>query len=205
MTKIIQKAKLNAGGLEVSYKEFNNEQGFTNEYTVKCPQIIHKDLQAAFDALKAHVACICEFPEAAKVSSENIDTIHEEMDKIVITGYTSSGSDETAGACIIAQRLVVGSKILNITTPFMQFSSEDYPYASDLDLVIQGCDDEVIQYLENGKFGIKQTELDFADESEEKVIAEAENIGISVTELKKQKGKGKGKKKNPKEEPVEVF
>lgn len=205
MGKEITKAKLNSGGLEVSYKEYNSEQDFTNDINLKCPQIVHKDLIEVFNKLKPHVACICELPEAENVKVDNLGTIHEDMEMIIISGYTVNGDDETAGAVIIAQKMLKGSKVLNLTTPFMQFSSEDYPFAGELELAIQGCEYEVKQYLDEGKFGVKQGSLDFEDSDSptDADIVEAELIGTTVNDVVSQRKGRKPKKKKP--EPAEVF
>lgn len=198
MVKEIKKAKINSGGLEVEYKDYIANEDYTKDITLKCSQTIHKDLRIAFDMLKPHVVCICEFPESDKVSHSTLNSIHEEIANIAIMGFTTGGSDDSAGACIIAQRILESGKVLNVVTPFIPFSSEDYAYSAELDVAIQGCEYEVKQYLENAKFGVKQTSIDFDSVSEEKLIAEAENTGESVSELKKNKAKISPRRKKPK-------
>lgn len=201
--KTIKKVKLSGGGLEVTYSEYNSENDYTNDVSLKCPQIVHKDLSEALDKLKSHVALICEFPEKALIDSHGIDQMPAEISNIIITGFTTGGSDESAGACIIAQRILPSGKVLNIVTPFMQYADEEYAHAGELELAIEGCEHETHLYLDEGKFGVKQLDLDF-DEGDDidKQIVEAEmtngHISIKGTSTK-------SRKKKEKVEPVESY
>lgn len=201
--KTIKKVKLSGGGLEVTYSEYNNENDYTNDVSVKCPQIIHKDLTEVMDKLKSHVALICEFPEKDLIKLHSIDDMPSVIDNIIITGFTTGGSDESAGACIIAQRILPSGKVLNIVTPFMQFTDEEYSHAGELELAIEGCEHETLLYLNESKFGIKQLDLDF-DEGDDinKQIVEAEmnNGHISI-----KTSRSKSRKKKDKVEPAETY
>ncbi|MBB4036597.1 hypothetical protein GGR21_002503 [Dysgonomonas hofstadii] len=196
MIKDIKKVAIKNGGLVITYDDYKSEGDYTDEVNRTCPQIIHPDLQLAFDKLKAHVVCVCEMPEMNNIDESNLDTIHEELKNIVVTGFSIGGSDESAGVSIVAQRLLKGSKVLPVNMPFTQYESEDYPFSSELQLAVEACEYEVKEYLENGKFGVKQSEMEFAPHSDEEArnIAEAENTGENLTELKKRKGSGKKKK-----------
>lgn len=199
--KTIKKVKLNGGGLEVTFSEYNDANDYTNDIALKCPQIIHKDLQEAIDKLKSHVAIMCEFPEKELIKSYSIDDMASAIDNIIITGFTTGGSDESAGACIIGQRILSSGKVLNVVTPFMQFTDEEYSYAGELELAIEGCEYEVLQYLDEDKFGVKQLDLDFDEpDSIDKQIVNAEmtdgHVSIRVST--------KGRKKKEKE-PAETF
>jgi len=196
MIKDIKKVAIKNGGLVITYDDYNSDNDYTDEVNRTCPQIIHPDLQLALDKLKAHVVCVCEMPEMNNIDESNLDTAHEELKNIVITGFSPGGSDESAGVSIVAQRLLKGSKVLNVNMPFTPYESEDYPFSYELQLAVQACEYEVKEYLENGKFGIKQAEMEFAphSEGEAKIIAEAENVGENLTELIKKKSGGKIKK-----------
>lgn len=202
--KTIKKVKLSGGGLEVTYCEYNNENDYTNDVSLKCPQIIHKDLTEAFNKLKSHVALICEFPEKELIKFHSIDEMSTSIDSIIITGFTTGGSDESAGACIVGQRILPSGKVLNIVTPFMQYSDEEYAYAGELELAIEGCEHETLLYLNEGKFGVKQLDLDF-DEGDniDKQIIEAEMTNGHVS-IQTPKGR-KRKPKKEKAEPAETY
>lgn len=203
MKKTIKKVKLSGGGLEVTYSEYNSENDYTNDVSLKCPQIVHKDLQTALDKLKAHVALICEFPEKSLLNQFSIDNMPSEISNIIITGFTTGGSDESAGACIIAQRILPSGKVLNIVTPFMQYTDEEYPYAGELELAVEGCEHETHQYLDEGKFGVKQLDLDFdgSDDIDKKIVeAEMTDGQVSI-----RISSPRGRKKKEKVEPAETF
>lgn len=203
MKKTIKKVKLSGGGLEVTYTEYNSENDYTNDVSLKCPQIVHKDLQMALDKLKAHVALICEFPEKSLINQFSIDDMPAEISNIIITGFTTGGSDESAGACIIAQRILPSGKVLNIVTPFMQYTDEEYSYAGELELAVEGCEHETHQYLDEGKFGVKQLDLDFdgSDDIDKKIVeAEMTDGQVSI-----RISSPRGRKKKEKVEPAETF
>jgi len=195
MRKDIKKVAIKNGGLVITYDDYNSDGDYTDEVTRTCPQVIHPDLQLTLDKLKAHVVNVCEMPEMNNIDESNLDTIHEDLKNIVITGFSPGGSDEAAGVSIVAQRLLKGSKVLNVNMPFTQYESEDYSFSNELQLAVEACEYEVKEYLENGKFGIKQAEMEFAPhpDEESRDIAEAENTGENLTELKKRKSGGKKK------------
>jgi len=196
MIQEIKKVSIKNGGLVIVYDDYKENGDYTDEVTRTCPQVIHPDLQLAFDKLKAHVVNVCEMPEMNKIDEKNLDTIHEELKNVVITGFSPGGSDEAAGVSIVAQRLLKGSKVLNVNMPFTQFESEDYIFSSELQLAVEACEYEIKEYLENGKFGVKQAEMEFAPHPDEAArdIAEAEIIGENLTEMKKAKSGGRRKK-----------
>ena len=133
----------------------------------------------------------------------SIDQMPAAISNIIITGFTTGGSDESAGACIIGQRILPSGKVLNIVTPFMQFADEEYPYAGEMELAIEGCEHETSLYLDEGKFGVKQLDLDF-DEGDniDKQIIEAEmtsgDVSIKISS-------SRGRKKKEKVEPAEAY
>lgn len=200
--KTIKKVKLSGGGVEVTYSEYNSENDYTNDVSLKCPQIVHKDLSEAFDKLKSHVVLICEFPEKNLIGEHGIDGMPAEISNIIITGFTTGGSDESAGACIIAQRILPSGKVLNIVTPFMQYADEEYIHAGELELAIECCVHETHLYLDESKFGAKQLDLDFDEgDSVDKLVADAEMTNGHIT-LRKTSSRRKRKEKL---EPAEAY
>ena len=179
----IQKAKVKDSKLEVTYEEYFSEENYSNTIDKKCAQIIHVDLQTSLDRLKPHIACICEMPEASRIT--NIyDCDLADFDNYVVTGYSHGGSDESAGATIVGQKLLKSGKVLNLVTPFIQFEDTDaYYFAGELSADIEACDQEVKEYLFNEKWGIKQLSLDFD---------EPEGTTVKVIEPKKRGRKKKG-------------
>jgi hypothetical protein len=162
----VQKVKVKNGQLTVDYTESYSDANYKNEVVKTSEQYVHADLKYALRLLKPHAVAICEMPEAGKinVADPSEEDLVDTLDKIIITGYSKSGSDDNAGVCIIAQRILKTGQILNVTTPFTKFYGEagdGYPYGEELQSVVKRCDYEVDAYLFEGKFGAKQLSLDF--------------------------------------------
>ena len=180
-TNTIQKAKIKDSRLEVIYEEFFSEENYSNTIDKKCAQIIHADLQTAFDRLKAHLAHICEMPEGKFINIYECDP--SDFNNYVVTGYSHGGSAESAGVTIVGQKLLKSGKVLNLITPFIQFEdAEAYKFASDLLADIDACDNEVKEYLFDGKWGVKQLSLDFDA---------PEGLTVEMNVGKKKRGKKK--------------
>lgn len=162
-TNKIQKAKIKDYKLEAAYEEYFPEENYSNIIEKKCAQIVHADMQAAFDKLKVHLVAICEMPEAEAIKEQGIyDYPLSKLDSYIVTGYTHGGSDESAGITIIGKKLLKSGKVLNLISPFIQYEDADaYVFAGELYADIEACDYEVEQYLFHEKFGIKQLSLDF--------------------------------------------
>lgn len=182
----IQKATLKHDRCEVTFKENYLEENYTNDVDKKCNQIAHPDLKEVFKALVPYLITITEQPEEKLFNAENIDSalIFSEEDKIkmekyIVTGYSKGGSDESAGATLIGQKILNTGKVLNLCTPFTQFEDETpdaYPYGGELKSAIERCDFEVSQYLFEGKAGIKQEMLDFDIPGEANLDAIPESV-----------------------------
>jgi hypothetical protein len=162
----VKKVKIKNDQLTVEYTEKFADANYSNNVTKESEQYVHSDLKYAFGLLKPHVAAICEMPEAKKINvSEPSETdLNVTLDKIIVTGYSKGGTNENAGVCITAQRILKTGQILNITTPFTKFQDETvdgYGYGNELWQTVNRCDYEVDAYLFEGKWGIKQLSLDF--------------------------------------------
>lgn len=188
--KTIEKVKLKNSQLDVNYEERFTEENYSNDIMKKCSQIIHSDLAKALDMLKPHLVYICEMPEAEILKEVGLyDFNIERLDNYVITGYSHGGSDESSGIVIIGQKLLQSGKVLNLTTPFIQFADDEaYPFCQELKEDINTCDSEVYDYLFNQKWGVKQMNLDFD-------MPDDVNLEVEVKEV--EKPKRKRKKKEP--------
>lgn len=186
----IQKAKIKDGQLTVTYEESFTEENYSNTIDKKCAQTVHADLRDAFDKLKLHLVSICEMPEIELIKKHGIYdlNIDENLANYVVTGYSKGGNGESAGVVIIGQKLLNSGKVLNITTPFIQFEDEEaYEFSGDLYAHIEACDYEVEEYVFNEKWGVKQLDFDF-DSPEEAFLEDSK-------EKKAEKPKRKRKKK----------
>ena len=115
----ITKAKLKNRSLDIEYTEkkpFLNPEGemieSSRDIAMKCGDICHDSLIAAFDRLKSHAVLIADVREALVVEMaiqggkhvNEIDT--EDLKSISITGFVRSGDsdDGSEGAMIILQK-----------------------------------------------------------------------------------------------------
>ena len=141
--------------------------------TVEGKNLIHKDLEAALDALVPHLAFLCEQKEADdKTFIEDIpDEIHNVLE---VSGYSIGGSDEDEGVTLIGKRFLKSKKVLNLSAPFTKFNNEieEYTNAFELQQAIEACNYEVEQYLTAKKWAIVQQELPFDDSEPGEVKAD---------------------------------
>lgn len=173
----IIKAKIKNDRITAEYEEVFTSENYINSVSKSSEQIAHADLVRAFDYLKPHLVALCEFPEAQKINIAN--PTDEDLDQTLaaykITGYTKGGSSGSEGVTIIGQRLLLSGNVLNLVTPFTKFQcemDEGYTYGLNLKECIDRLDYEVDAYLFEGKFGMKQTSLDFDTPEESKITIE---------------------------------
>lgn len=173
----IEKVKLKSNQLTVDYTESYPEANYHNNVTKASQQFVHADLKYALSLFKAHVAAICEMPEAKKVnvSEPSDEDLNEILKSYIITGYSKGGMDESAGVSIQAQKLLNSGQVLNLSVPFTKFEDESgdgYPYGGELAEVVSRCDYEVDAYLFDDKWGIKQESFDFDTPEESDITGE---------------------------------
>lgn len=189
----IEKVRLKSDQLTAEYTESYPEANYHNNVTKASQQFVHIDLKYAFSLFKAHVAAICEMPEAKKVnvSEPSDEDLNETLKSYIITGYSKGGTDESAGVSIQAQKMLSSGQVLNLSVPFTKFedeSGEGYPYGRELAEVVSRCDYEVDAYLFDDKWGIKQESFDFD------TPAESDITGSEEVVPEKKKGRGRKKK-----------
>ena len=190
-TNEIVKAAIKKDCCIVSFKEDSTTKNCGGKNTKECEQIVHADLRKAFNRLVFHLIVFCEQPEASQIT---IETIHDldlaDFSNYVVTGYSIGGSDENAGVTIIGQKLLKTGAVLNLISPFIKFEDLDaYPLAGELYNDVQGCNYEVEEYLFNGKWGIKQQEIDFD------APAETDEFNITISDGSGKKGRKVNMKK----------
>lgn len=201
----IEKVKLKSDQLTVDYIESYPEANYRNNVTKASQQFVHPDLKYALSLLKAHVAAICEMPEAknVNVSEPSDDDLNERLKSYIVTGYSKGGSDESAGVSISAQKLLKSGQVLNLSVPFTKYedeSGEGYSYGQELLELITRCDYEVDAYLFDDKWGVKQESFDF-DAPEEADITGGEGI----SEQPKKRGRKKKAELEAVAEEAKVF
>ena len=153
--------------LEVTFMEWLSNDT-TNEVTKKCSNLVHDDLVRAMQALRVHLAIICDYlpPDTS------LNTPPDSLPTFSITGFSIGGSGDSEGVTLIGNKKI-GAKVLNLVAPFTKFIDEfdPYKYATDLQELIDIAKEEVQLYL-TGKCAVKQQELDF-DGGEENTQEEA--------------------------------
>lgn len=201
----IEKVRLKSDQLTAEYTESYPEANYHNNVTKASQQFVHIDLKYAFSLFKAHVAAICEMPEAKKVnvSEPSDEDLNETLKSYIITGYSKGGTDESAGVSIQAQKMLSSGQVLNLSVPFTKFedeSGEGYPYGRELAEVVSRCDYEVDAYLFDDKWGIKQESFDFDTPAESDITG-----GEGISEQPKKRGRKKKAELEAIAEEAKVF
>lgn len=189
----IKKAIIKKDRLNVVYNERFTEANYTNVVNKSCDQIVHFDLKEAFNRLKLHLVVLCEQPEAEKITKESFSSpgFADTIQNYYVTGYCNDSVDGISGVTINGTKMLQSGKTVDLKI-FVPFGDESYPYADELLIDSNACDEEVVQYLFGEKWGIKQEMLDFdSDMPDEAVIEE------------RPKKKGRGRKKATEDSPIE--
>ena len=134
----IKKAKVKEGRfLDVEYSEQTADGGFAN-VTKQCKAEVHPDLIRAFKELDMHLANL---------------SYQGDVGAIECTGFSISGSGDSAGVVLIGKRELPNDKVLNITTPFQRFE-DDFFFYNDNEQMIDAlgtAKTEVYSYLFEAK------------------------------------------------------
>ena len=171
----IKKAKLTKGStIEATYID---EDG--NEITLKGKNTVHVDLKTRLAALIPYFAELTEQKEADRYdwdnpdSQENIDL----MRRLDVTGVSLGGDDNCPIATLTGRRTLMSSKVLNLNTPPTDLNADDSGWvrADDFRFAIDAFFYEVVLYITERKWSVKQAEFDF--ENEEDPFA---NAGITA-------------------------
>ncbi|MCA6513910.1 MAG: hypothetical protein IM569_13730 [Chitinophagaceae bacterium] len=168
--KTIKKSKLNSVGyLEVEFEQkvvSEENETFTIEAAQKCTWSPHNDLLVKLDALKPHLAVLCEQVEnMLEITSYEVsfEAPHPILAKLKVTGFTIGGSDEHEGVTLIGRRVLAGNRVLNLVSPFAKWEDEHngYEHSYELAVLINDLQGEVRLYLEGKKAPAVQLSLEF--------------------------------------------
>jgi hypothetical protein len=167
--KTIKKAKLNSVGyLEVEFEQkvvSEDNETFTFESAQKCTWSPHNDLLVKLDALKPHLAVLCEQEEMLSIIAwENgMNQPHPILSKLKVTGFTIGGSDEHEGVTLIGRRMLANNRVLNLVSPFCKWEDEHngYEHSYELAAIISSLQHEVSEYLNGKKAPAAQLSLEF--------------------------------------------
>ena len=154
--------------------------------------IVHKDLKEAMQALVPHLALITEQREAYKVTLSKLREakITDEGDNVfkrlsVDSISLSSGEQRIS---VTGSRILTAKGVISLTTPNINIEEgEDYEYCNDLALDIDAVKYEAKEYIEQRKWGVKQSEIDFKDIDPYKV--EAGDVPEADADAPKKRGR----------------
>lgn len=163
----IRKAKLAKGGtIEATYID---DEG--NEINIKGKNIVHNDLRTRLSALVPYFAALSEQREADDIDWRNLDSEENEklLYKLEVRGVTVSGDETTPIAVMSGCRTLMTSKVLNLNTPATEFGidASDWEHADDFRDAIDAFFYEVELYIKEKKWGMKQSEFNFDDDSDD--------------------------------------
>ena len=175
------------GTLNVTYK---NADGDIIQFVGA--NIVHKDLKEAMQALVPHLALITEQREAYKVTLSKLREakITDEGDNVfkrlsVESISLSSGEQRIS---VTGSRILTAKGVISLTTPNINIEEgEDYEYCNDLALDIDAVKYEAKEYIEQRKWGVKQSEIDFKDIDPYKV--EAGDVPEADADAPKKRGR----------------
>lgn len=130
--------------------------------------IVHKDLKQAMQALIPHLALITEQREAYVMTltelrgisiTDDGDNIYKRMN---IESVTFGNGEQRVS--ISGTRILAKSGVISITSPSIELESdEQYDYNNYLGEDIEAIKFEAKEYIESRKWGVKQSEIEFAD------------------------------------------
>jgi len=163
--RVINKVKLTEGRtLTVDFTEYLSDGTTRKHPGVKCDQLYSDDITKAFTRLKTHLVSICDLREMDKLIDLD-DFDNENLIKIEIQSISISGSSDAEGVVITGTK-EIGEKIFNINTPMTELEGE-YPHGAELAEIVEAIRFEASEYLFNGKYAVKQMEIEFPEEKDE--------------------------------------
>jgi CYTH domain-containing protein len=154
-------------GLELGYSEelMDADGGF--EFAKEHPNVklrnflCHNDLIATFEALRPHMALLCEYADVDDVRGDDLATV--DFRKIYVTQITLTGHNENAGVVITGFRLLQDGSKLNLNTPNLKFEVSEYRYSQELSEALDDLTAEAMRALTERRRKVVQAEL-FDDE-----------------------------------------
>lgn len=160
--------------LNVTYKENGNI------VSVAGGNLVHKDMKAAFNALIPHIALMTEQREVVgrDLKSVEADKIQDGNSQSVFKWLTCDGitiGNDGNDISITGHRILQTGDVIKIATPSVTIGNEEkYKYTNELSLCVEAIIFEAKAYLTEEKWGIKEGNLDFANEDpfEGKVTAD---------------------------------
>ena len=178
------------GTLNVTYSNLDGT------VTVQGANIVHRDLRNALRALVPHLVLLTEQREAVNHTLSQLEEQKEWEEKGIFqrmsVNAVSISDDEIL---ITGQRILDRGEVIKLNSPKVStVDDEKYEYLSELSLAIDNLKYEAEQYLEERKWGLKQSEIDF--DAAENNPFEGEitpEVPVAVGEVEQHKKRGRKK------------
>ena len=157
--------------------------------------IVHKDLKQAMQALIPHLAIITEQREAhdktlvdlkAVSITDEGDNIYKRMN---IDGVTFGSGEQRVS--VSGTRILTKQGVISVSSPSIELAdNEQYEWNDELAEDIEAVKYEAKEYIESRKWGVKQSEIDFADIQPFEGV-QADEAPVAETQPKKRGRKAK--------------
>lgn len=166
--------------------------------TVAGGNVVHPDLEAAFATLVPHLAFLTEQREIVGLTLDDVENIREakEMGRddsrdIYIRINVISVSFKAESVQLQGSRCVSMGDVIPIVSPNVNVTESYYRYLPELSLAMDNLIYEAKAYIEEKKWRIKETYIDFKEEDpfEGMDVGEVPSVTIEIEKPKKKKKK----------------
>lgn len=173
--------------------------GAANIVTVNGANIVHKDLKQAMYNLIPHIALITEQREAdgrtlKEVEADRITDVNSRSVYKMLSVDTITMNGEEHTIALSGYRILQNGDVMALQTPAIATDNPDkYKYRNELDLAVDAVIYEAKQYYNEQKWGIKEGNLDFAEDDPFKGVdaGDVPDAGAEPQEKKKRGRKAK--------------
>ena len=176
--------------LNVTYK---TDDGDVIDF--KGGNVVHKDLRQAIHALIPHLAVITEQREAQdrnlkqvqsdRITDDNINSVYKRLDVDCV-----NFSDDEGEASLSGLRILTTGGIVKLTTPSIRLTDEEsYTYHNELAADLEAVKYEAKAYIEDKKWGVKQSEIAFENQFEGVEALDVPEVSIEGEQKPKKRGR----------------
>lgn len=176
--------------LNVTYK---TDDGDVIDF--KGGNVVHKDLRQAIHALIPHLAVITEQREAQnrnlkqvqsdRITDDNINSVYKRLDVDCV-----NFSDDEGEASLSGLRILTTGGIVKLTTPSIRLTDEEsYTYHNELAADLEAVKYEAKAYIEDKKWGVKQSEIAFESPFEGVEAQDVPEVPIEGEQKPKKRGR----------------
>lgn len=171
--------------------------GSANIVTVNGANLVHKDLKQAMYNLIPHIALITEQREAdgrklKEIEADRITDVNSRSVYKMLSVDTITINGEEHTIALSGYRILQNGDVMALQTPAIAIDNPDkYLYRNELDLAVEAVIYEAKEYYNNQKWGIKEGNLDFADDDPFKGVDAGDVPDAGAEGEKKPKKRGR--------------